>query len=196
VDFTGFRGETERMHLRGYRLDDLEAAADLYGRQDVARYIPWNARDATASRAALERHQSMTLEKDGDGVTLAGFEKGSGRLVGEFVLFLRSVEHRGGEVGYIVHPDFQRRGFATEGARALLQLAFDAMDMRRVIARIDSRNTASAAVLIKLGMRHEAHLVENEWFKGEWGDEDDYAILRSEWAPGAPALVWDRRAPA
>jgi RimJ/RimL family protein N-acetyltransferase len=30
-------------------------------------------------------------------------------------------------------------------------------------------------------MRHEAHLVENEWFKGEWGDEDQFAILRREW---------------
>jgi RimJ/RimL family protein N-acetyltransferase len=30
-------------------------------------------------------------------------------------------------------------------------------------------------------MRHEAHLVQNELFKGEWSDEDDFAVLRSEW---------------
>jgi RimJ/RimL family protein N-acetyltransferase len=30
-------------------------------------------------------------------------------------------------------------------------------------------------------MRLEAHLVENEWVKGEWQSELDYALLASEW---------------
>ncbi len=33
----------------------------------------------------------------------------------------------------------------------------------------------------RVGMRQEAHLVENEWFKGAWGDEIDYAMLQREW---------------
>ena len=57
----------------------------------------------------------------------------------------------------------------------------DRMKLHRVIARIDARNLASAGVLRRLGMRHEAHLVQNEMFKGEWTDEDDFAMLRSEW---------------
>ena len=101
--------------------------------------------------------------------------------MGEFVLFLRSTEHRGGEIGYVLHPDFQRRGLATEGASHLLEIAFDTLDLHRVVARLDARNRASAAVLTRLGMRHEAHLVENELFKGEWGDEDQFAILQREW---------------
>jgi RimJ/RimL family protein N-acetyltransferase len=36
-------------------------------------------------------------------------------------------------------------------------------------------------VLRRIGMRQEAHLVQNEWFKGEWTDEIDYAILDEEW---------------
>ena len=31
-------------------------------------------------------------------------------------------------------------------------------------------------------MRREAHLVENEWVKGEWTDEVIYAVLAAEWA--------------
>ena len=41
--------------------------------------------------------------------------------------------------------------------------------------------TGSARVLEKLGMRLEAHFVENEWVKGEWQSELDYALLASEW---------------
>jgi RimJ/RimL family protein N-acetyltransferase len=182
MDFAGFQWETARMRLRPYSLDDYAAFADLHGRADVARFLPWETRDAQASLAALQRHQDPRLDADGDGVTLAGFDKGGGRLVGEFVLFLRSVEHRGGEVGYIVHPDFQGRGLATEGARAMLQIGFETMGMHRIIARIDARNAGSARVLGRLGMRREALLLQNEWFKGEWGDEADYAMLESEWA--------------
>jgi RimJ/RimL family protein N-acetyltransferase len=182
VDFARYRAETERLVLRPYSLADYDAFHDLHGRDDVARYLPWETRDAEASRKALERHQTVVLDKDADGMTLAGFDKVSGRLVGEFVLFLRSVEHRGGEVGYVLHPDFWGRGLATEGARAMLEIGFDLMGMHRIIARIDARNTGSAAVLERLGMRREALLVKNEWFKGEWGDEADYALLDEEWA--------------
>ena len=45
----------------------------------------------------------------------------------------------------------------------------------------DARNTGSARVLERLGMRREAHLRENEIFKGVWGDELVYAILEREW---------------
>ena len=180
-DYTDYQGETERMRLRPYRFDDFEAFHEMHSREEVARFLPWETRDAAASRRALGRHQEMRLDKDGDGISLAGEDKETGRLVGEFVLFLRSRQHRGGEIGYVLHPDFQGRGLATEGAEHLLATAFGPLDLRRVVARLDARNAASAGVLRRLGMRHEAHLVQNELFKGEWSDEDDFAILRSEW---------------
>lgn len=190
TDFSGFDGHTERLHLRPYRLDDFQEFADLHGRDDVARYLPWETRDEEASRAALLRHQGMTLAEDHDGITLAGFDRDTGRLVGEFVLFLRTVEHRGGELGYVLHPDFQGRGLATEGARAMLEIGFEVIGMHRIIARLDARNHESAAVLERLGMRREALLVKNEWFKGEWGDEMNYALLEEEWAShGIRSLV-------
>jgi RimJ/RimL family protein N-acetyltransferase len=184
VDFAGFTTQTARMRLRPYRPDDLEAFADLHGRDDVARYLPWPTRDRRASQEALARHQRMVLDKDDDGMTLAGFDVDTGRLVGEFVLFLRSVENRGGEVGYVLHPDFWGRGLATEGAEAMLAIAFETLGLHRVTARLDARNTASAAVLTRLGMRREAYLVENSLFKGEWSDEVQFALLAREWRAG------------
>ncbi|HTX83597.1 MAG TPA: GNAT family protein [Streptosporangiaceae bacterium] len=58
-------------------------------------------------------------------------------------------------------------------------------------ADVDTRNTASARLVTRVGMRQEAHLVENERFKGEWTDELDFGLLASEWPsrrlPGCPA---------
>jgi RimJ/RimL family protein N-acetyltransferase len=69
-----------------------------------------------------------------------------------------------------------------EAARAVVDLAFRELGVHRVFGQIDARNTASARVLERLGMRREAHLVENEWVKGEWTDEVIYGVLADEWA--------------
>ena len=71
------------------------------------------------------------------------------------------------------------RRFAVD--RAMLGLAFDGLGLHRVVARCDGRNTASVAVMERLGMRKEAHFVENEFVKGEWADEIVHAMLAEEW---------------
>jgi RimJ/RimL family protein N-acetyltransferase len=64
----------------------------------------------------------------------------------------------------------------------LLQLAFEEFGLHRVIGRLEPRNTASARLLERLGMRREAHFVENEFIKGEWQSELVYELLEHEWA--------------
>ncbi len=105
----------------------------------------------------------------------------TGELIGDVMLMWESEEHRLCEIGYVVHPDHAGRGYASEAAGALLALAFDTFEMHRVRARVDKRNPASAGVLRRIGMRQEAELRQNEWFKGEWSDEQDFAILEDEW---------------
>ena len=77
--------------------------------------------------------------------------------------------------------DHAGRGYATEAARPLLAVAFDVLRLHRVIGRVEARNVGSARVLEKLGMRREAHFVENEFVKDEWQSELVYAILDREW---------------
>jgi RimJ/RimL family protein N-acetyltransferase len=96
-----------------------------------------------------------------------------------------SVAHRQGELGFVVHPSHQGKGYATEASRPLLDFAFGPLGLHRVIGRLELRNVGSARVLEKLDMRREAHLVENEWVKGEWQSELVYAILAREWGDGS-----------
>jgi RimJ/RimL family protein N-acetyltransferase len=129
-----------------------------------------------------EKAQRTVIAKVGDGLNLAAVTADGGELVGDMSLMWRSEEHRMGEVGYLLHPAATGRGYATEAARALLRIGFEELGWHRIIGRIDARNAASARVLERLGMRREAHLVENEWLKGEWTDEVVYAMLEREWA--------------
>jgi RimJ/RimL family protein N-acetyltransferase len=175
--------ETERLVLRPFRKSDLHDLADIHRRPDVARYLYWEARSLDEVRAVLtSKIAQAELAEEGGRLTLAVELPAAGRLVGEVTLAWLSRGHRQGEIGFVLHPDFQGRGIATEAARVMLRLGFYELDLHRIAGRCDARNLASAAVMERLGMRREAHFIGNEVFKGEWGDELVYAILREEWA--------------
>jgi RimJ/RimL family protein N-acetyltransferase len=177
---------TERLLLRRYREDDLDRLAAIQSLPEVARFLYWEPRYRDEVEPALAQRIAETrLEHDDDVVTLAVERREDGLLLGDATIFLRSVEHRQAEVGYVFHPDVGGQGYATEATRALIDFAFDELAAHRVFARTDARNTASAALLRRLGMREEAHFREAEIFKGEWGDELLFAILDREWSSRA-----------
>jgi aminoglycoside 6'-N-acetyltransferase len=62
----------------------------------------------------------------------------------------------------------------------VLEHAFDDHHLHRVVAQMDARNTASAALATRVGMTQEAHLRQDWWCKGEWTDTIIYAILASD----------------
>lgn len=178
--------ETERLVIRPLDVADAEDLAAYQSLPDVCRYIPYEprGREQIAERIADPARTKSVLEKEGEGIWLAVERREDGRVIGDVVLIWNSEEHQCAEIGYVFNPDVQGNGYATEACRALLALAFDELKVRRVIARIDARNDTSAAVLRRLGMRQEAYLVQNEFFKGEWTDEIDFAILEAEWRAG------------
>jgi RimJ/RimL family protein N-acetyltransferase len=174
--------KTERLLLRRYTDDDLADLAAIQSRPDVTRYLYWGPRDLTQARGSLAmKIAASALREEGDNLTLAVELPETGKMIGDVQLFWISEAHRQGEIGYIFHPDYGGRGYATEAAEVILRLAFEELGLHRVAGRLDARNTASARVLERLGMRREAHLVQNERVKGEWADEVVYAILEDEW---------------
>jgi RimJ/RimL family protein N-acetyltransferase len=179
--------ETERLLLRAFREDDFDAVFAMQSRPDVARFLYWEARTADEVRDGLARKIAGTaIRAEGDTLFVAAALRTTGEVVGDVVLQWTSAAHSTGEIGFIVHPDHQGHGYATEAARPLVGLAFEALGLHRVVGRVEPRNVASSRVLEKLGMRREAHLVENEWIKGEWQSELVYAMLAREWSPTGP----------
>lgn len=173
---------TERLLLRLYTEDDLDDVYAMQARPDVARYLYWGPRNRDEARESLgKKIASNRLRAEGDDLTLAVVLPDAGTVIGDVLLVWVSGEHRQGEIGYIFHPDHGGHGYATEAARVMLRLGFEGLGLHRISGRLDARNTASAGVLERLGMRREAHLVQNELVKGEWTDEMIYAILEDEW---------------
>ncbi len=181
---------TERLLLRPLRSSDRSALLAYRSLPEVCRYVPFEPMDlAEIDRRLAGQWASTELVEAGSARTLGVEELASGQLVGDVVLILSKDDARQGEIGYVFAPAVAGRGYATEAARALLGLAFDRLDLHRVIGRIDSRHSASGRVLQRLGMRKEAEFVENDWFKGEWSSTTIYALLKREWPTSAGNTV-------
>ena len=173
---------TARLLLRPLSAADTDALLAYRSVPDVCRYVPFEPMDAQAVAERLATRWANTgLTDEGQALTLGVEVAATGELVGDVVLFWHSRLHCGGEIGYVVNPEFTGRRYATEAARELLRLGFDELGLHRITARIDERNGPSAKLALRLGMRQEARLVHNEFFKGEWSTELDFAMLADEW---------------
>ena len=171
-----------RLAIRPFSEQDVDAIVAYRSLPEVCRYVPFEPMDANTVRERLRGSWARrVLEAEGQALLLGVEIVATGELVGDVMLAWSSAEHRGGEIGYVLHPAHSGQGYATEAAHRLLHLAFDELGLHRVVARIDADNPSSARLATRLGMRQEAHLVQNEWFKGRWSDELDFAILEDEW---------------
>jgi RimJ/RimL family protein N-acetyltransferase len=173
---------TERLLLRPFTDADLDDVAAYHALPEVVRYLYWHVRDRDEVREVLvQRRLRYRLAAEGDVLVLAVVLTETGRVIGEVNLTWASVVHQQGEFGFVFNPDYQGRGYASEAAARMLDLAFDELGLHRVYGRTDGDNAPSAGLMRRLGMRQEAHFVQNEIFKGDWGDELVFAILADEW---------------
>ncbi|WP_298042344.1 GNAT family N-acetyltransferase [uncultured Citricoccus sp.] len=170
---------TERLRLRPHNADDAEWLHELYSRPDVARYLldePWTAE---VTHDKLTERLAKT-DIDGETGALALVIEHDGVPIGDVALWLTDHEHRQGEIGWVLDPAHGGQGFASEAVRAVLALGFDHYRLHRITAQMDARNSASAALARRVGLRLEAHHVQDWFSKGEWTDTLIFARLASE----------------
>ena len=182
------RLRTTRLVLRAMTSGDVDDIHAYQSRADVCRYLPFapRTREEVAEKVAAYA-TARTLTGDGDFWELA-IERASeaGRVIGDVYFTITSAANATGEIGWTMHPGFAGRGYMTEAAGAVLDVAFGQLGLHRVHARLDPRNDASVALCKRLGMREEACFVEDVWFKDAWGDTTIYAILDREWTARTP----------
>ncbi len=174
--------QTQRLILRPFEPDDLDAVHAYHQLEEVARYQFWTERSREDLVEKLAEWGKMDGSESADGkLCLACVLRADNRLIGDLFLGISDRAARQGEVGYSFNPEYHGQGFATEAVSAMLGTGFDALGLHRIFARCDARNRPSWALLERLGMRREAHFREHALFKGNWDEEYYYAILEDEW---------------
>jgi ribosomal-protein-alanine N-acetyltransferase len=173
---------TARLRLRPFTGADAAALFALHSNAHVLRYWdspPWSDPACAERFLAVSRQ----MAEDGSGARLAMDRVSDGVFIGWCGLTRWNPEYRSASMGYCLDDAAWGHGYATEGARALLQWAFDTLDLHRVQAEADTRNVASARVLEKLGFLGEGTLREDCVVNGDVSDSGVYGLLRREWQP-------------
>jgi RimJ/RimL family protein N-acetyltransferase len=177
--------DTERLILRLQTEADVDAVFSWQSRADVCRYLLYEPRDrATVAAKLAEDSRHFRLAGNGDYLQLAVERRSDARMIGQMYFTVDNAEYSTLEIGWVFHPDVAGKGYAAEAARALLALGFETMGAHRIIASLTPENTASVRLCLRLGMREEAHFVEDMYIKGRWEDTGVYAILAREWSAG------------
>jgi len=165
--------ETQRLLLRSFCEEDVDAMARLFANPDFMRF---------SLAVFTERKQTVAFNEKVMGWDLAGIPsqfailpRGENAIVG-YCGFFHHPEVPGEiEIGYRLHPDYWNRGLITEAARAVRDHAFADLKLPRVISLIHPENTPSRRVAEKNGMKVEKEIT----FRGFLTLV--YAITREQW---------------
>ncbi len=173
-----------RVALRRFGLADLADFIAYRSSAQVARYQSW---DAPYPRAAGEQFIGELMrghpDTAGQWFQFAVVLHPGGQLIGDCAAKPDAGDPRQCEIGFTIALAYQGRGYATEAVSLLIGYLFAGRGKHKITASCDARNTASAALLERLGMRREGHLRESTWASGEWTDDLLYGLLRDEWQP-------------
>jgi RimJ/RimL family protein N-acetyltransferase len=145
--------QTERLAMRGFREDDLDAFAAISADSKVTRWVGnpdgLSREDAWRQMAYFAGHWELR----GFG-QWALVERETGELVGRAGL-LQPEGWPGLEVGWLVAREHWGSGYAPEAGRASMQWANEALGAGHIISLIEDANERSARVAEKLGMKVE-----------------------------------------
>lgn len=176
---------TERLVLRRFEPADLDAYYAYQSLPETARYLLGEARSLAECMERIGKFNQQKFSQEGDWASFAVELVDQPGLLGEIAFKWEAggdAEHGYvGEIGWTLAPQAQGKGYATEAANAVLDLAFGQLGFHRVHARLDAVNVGSRKICERIGMQREALLRENWYLKGEWSTEAIYAILRSDW---------------
>lgn len=172
---------TARLLLRELAPADVGPLNEIQSDPGVARYMSYEPQTLAQTQAYVDAAIQNQRQEPRTVYDFALAEHGHERLIGRCGFDLRRAAHREAMLWYELRPDRMGRGYATESAAAVIDFAFRTLNMHRVWADCDPRNTSSCRVAERLGMTLEGRLRENYWLKGEWCSTAIYGLLEQEW---------------
>jgi RimJ/RimL family protein N-acetyltransferase len=167
--------ETNRLKLRPFQSDDVEAIASYSTKPDFIRFLPLPPQTMASATEFVARIVADGQPDSKNDWHFAIQIGETSRLIGTVRIGVRQPEHRQGDVGYAVHPDYQGRGYASEALKRLLAFGFENLLLERIWATADVRNVASWRVMEKAGMQREGLMRHHLLVRGVWRDSVLYA---------------------
>lgn len=171
---------TGRLILRQLRMADAAGVQSLRSNTEVMKYIN---RPLTLTIEDAQNWIGIVDEAlmKNEGITWCiGLRESPDQHVGNIGLWRIEKENYRAEIGYMLEPSFQNKGYMYEALKKVIEYGFNIMRLHSIEARLDPRNSASAALLKKAGFVQEALLKENYHLHGAFADTAVYSLLNSK----------------
>ncbi|MCA1047130.1 GNAT family N-acetyltransferase [Bacillus toyonensis] len=168
---------TERLIIRPFKGTDLQDVFAIYNNDDTCKYLlhnKWTLEDMQKRFDKKLVNNVLTTESI---LSLAVIYKT--KVVGDLSVWYTDMKDTV-EIGYSFLNEVAGRGLATEAVSSLVFKLFDEFNVHRIQANLDARNTASQKLCERIGMRKEAHFIQDYWSKNEWTESLVYGMLSSD----------------
>jgi len=172
---------TNRLIVRSLTLSDLANFHNYRSNPEVTKYQGFDVMSLDQAEAFIKDNSAKHFGKAGEWVQYGIEKRETGQLIGDCAIKLDLYDSRIAEIGITISHLEQQRGFAKEALNGILSFLFDQKEIHRVVEIVDVENMASINLLKSTGFRQEGHFIENIFFKGKWGSELQYAMLKREW---------------
>ena len=168
--------ETDRLILRRIKKQDAEGMYAYAKNPEVSKYLTWSSHESLAYTRGYIRFLQRKY-RSGEFFDWGLEEKATGKFIGTCGYSVFDPENRKVEIGYVLNPEHQGKGYATEAVKEIIRYATEELEVHRIEARIIDGNIASEKVIKKCGLRFEGTGIDEMLIKGEYKTIHHYALI-------------------
>ena len=170
--------ETERLILREITKEDTEGIFACFSNDDVTRYYGQETLQNLKQAEDIIEFFRKNYH-DNRGIRLAIERKEDKGIIGTIGFNAWLPKHKRAEIGYELHPNHWRKGYASEAVLEILSYGFEVMELTRIGAVVFKENEASQNLLTKLGFQEEGILKKYMYQNGVAHDTYVYSLLKA-----------------
>ncbi len=172
--------ETERLILRPLRMFDAFDVYEYSRMPETSRFLTWAPHadiEYTKNYLAFVISKYKTGEFYDFAVVLKNEDE---KMIGTCGFSRIDFSNDIGELGYVINPEYQGKGYATEAAKKIMEFGFKTLGFNRIEAKYIIGNNASLAVMKKCGLQYEGCARGSMLIKGKYCDIGTCSILNNE----------------
>lgn len=171
--------DTRGLHLRRVRLSDADALFTILSDPESMKY--WSTPPISDHSEAIKvLREDLESDAQGNSICWAVTRQDTGEMIGKCILFQFSPANRRAEIGFILNRDYWRQGLMQQALEAVINFAFNDLNLHRLEADVDPDNAGSLGILAKFGFEREG-LFRDRWLVGQnWVDSVMLGLLNGK----------------
>lgn len=173
--------ETERLLLRKFAFSDSADMLKYWISDEKVQHSYCEPVYSAEAEVKELLNKYISSYSSPDYYRWAVIEKNSGHCIGQIAFYLVDCKNHFAEIEYCIGTDFQKIGYATEAAKAVIRFGLKEAEFHKIQICHRSNNLPSKRVIEKCGFTFEGALRDYFYMDGHYYDRLYYSILSDEY---------------